>query len=226
MRNNSYVKLISKIGRPLKDIIILDNSPNAYYFNPDNGVPISTCVGEKNDNKLLEISPFLKLLSFVDDVRPHIQRYVQENTINLTKAITSLSNKLKNRENNNDYELHKKESESRLSRDKIKFQTENNKIVENNIKSLNLNMENEKENELFKKHNFVNMCIKDKCDDYLQKYISFKKTGSKSKEKEVDELMGEPKTTKNRKLNNKLISNFQNQINKSPKENKQFSPKK
>ena len=38
----NYVKDLGKIGRPLKDIIIIDNSPASYLFNPENAVPIDS----------------------------------------------------------------------------------------------------------------------------------------------------------------------------------------
>jgi len=38
--NNAYVKDLSRLGRPLKDTIIVDNSPVAYLFQPENAMPI------------------------------------------------------------------------------------------------------------------------------------------------------------------------------------------
>ena len=37
--NNTFVKDLTRLGRPMKDVIILDNSPVAYLFQPENAVP-------------------------------------------------------------------------------------------------------------------------------------------------------------------------------------------
>jgi RNA polymerase II subunit A small phosphatase-like protein len=37
-------RISGKLGRPLKDIIIVDNSPASYLFNPENAVPIDSVV--------------------------------------------------------------------------------------------------------------------------------------------------------------------------------------
>jgi carboxy-terminal domain RNA polymerase II polypeptide A small phosphatase len=36
----SYIKDLSLLGRPMQNVIIVDNSQNAYYFHPENSVPI------------------------------------------------------------------------------------------------------------------------------------------------------------------------------------------
>ena len=47
--NSSFVKDLKKLGRDLKDVIIVDNSPLAYLLNSDNGLPIMTWFDDKND---------------------------------------------------------------------------------------------------------------------------------------------------------------------------------
>ncbi len=61
---------MSKIGRQMKDIIIIDNSPSSYMFQPENGMPILSWYEDKADDKLLELIPVLISLSQVPDVRP------------------------------------------------------------------------------------------------------------------------------------------------------------
>lgn len=63
---------MNRLGRNMKDIIIIDNSPSSYMFQPENGLPILSWYEEKNDTKLFELIPVLKLISQVNDVRPII----------------------------------------------------------------------------------------------------------------------------------------------------------
>jgi carboxy-terminal domain RNA polymerase II polypeptide A small phosphatase len=44
-----YVKDLSELGRDLKDVLIIDNSPTAYLFQPDNALPIISWYDEKED---------------------------------------------------------------------------------------------------------------------------------------------------------------------------------
>lgn len=74
----SYIKDMSLIGRPMQDLIIVDNSPNAYYFHPENAVPILSWYDDADDRCLLEMIPLLEALSQVDDVRKVIPRFVNK----------------------------------------------------------------------------------------------------------------------------------------------------
>ncbi|CAM9017907.1 unnamed protein product [Wickerhamomyces anomalus] len=67
---NNYIKNLSQLGRPLNDIIILDNSPASYIFHPQHAIPISSWFSDAHDNELLDIIPFLEDLAKdnVDDV--------------------------------------------------------------------------------------------------------------------------------------------------------------
>lgn len=59
----NYIKNLSQIGRPLSDIIILDNSPASYIFHPQHAIPISSWFSDTHDNELLDIIPLLEDLS-------------------------------------------------------------------------------------------------------------------------------------------------------------------
>lgn len=64
----NYVKDLGRVGRPLKSIIIIDNSPASYMFHPENAVPIDSWFDDMNDTELLDLIPFLEDLTKVDDV--------------------------------------------------------------------------------------------------------------------------------------------------------------
>jgi len=69
----NYVKDMARIGRPLKDIIIIDNSPASYLFNPENAIPIETWFDDENDTELLDLIPFLCECAKADDVMVPLQ---------------------------------------------------------------------------------------------------------------------------------------------------------
>jgi Dullard-like phosphatase family protein len=80
--NNTFVKDLSALGRDLKDVIIVDNSPTAYAFQPENAIPILTWMDDMSDNKLSELTSVLSLLADVDDVRDYIKKIVQSDEFN------------------------------------------------------------------------------------------------------------------------------------------------
>lgn len=59
----NYIKNLSQLGRPLSEIIILDNSPASYIFHPQHAIPISSWFSDTHDNELLDIIPLLEDLS-------------------------------------------------------------------------------------------------------------------------------------------------------------------
>jgi len=64
----NYVKDLSKLGRELHQIIIVDNSPASYIFHPENAVPCSSWFDDMNDRELLDLIPFFENISKVDSV--------------------------------------------------------------------------------------------------------------------------------------------------------------
>jgi RNA polymerase II subunit A small phosphatase-like protein len=64
----NYVKDLSQLGRNLKHVIILDNSPASYIFHPTNAIPVTSWFNDMEDNELFELIPFLMDLQKVDNV--------------------------------------------------------------------------------------------------------------------------------------------------------------
>ena len=85
--NTCYVKELKKLGRELKNIIIVDNSPMSYALNPENGIPINTWFDDKTDRELYNISSILEFLSFVPDVRNYINQFIVNDEISYTNVI-------------------------------------------------------------------------------------------------------------------------------------------
>jgi CTD small phosphatase-like protein 2 len=60
IEDNDYVKDISRIGRDLSKTIIVDNMPQNFRLQKENGILIKTFYGEdQSDKSLLELIPIL-----------------------------------------------------------------------------------------------------------------------------------------------------------------------
>ncbi|XP_033966156.1 uncharacterized protein [Pseudochaenichthys georgianus] len=70
----NYVKDLSRIGRDLNKVIIIDNSPASYVFHPDNAVPVVSWFDDMSDTELLDLIPFFERLSKVEDVYEVLQQ--------------------------------------------------------------------------------------------------------------------------------------------------------
>ncbi len=74
--NGLFVKDMAKLGRPLTDVIIIDNSPSSYLFQPENSLPCTSWYDDPNDRELNELVPILEKLAIVKDVRPYLTKLV------------------------------------------------------------------------------------------------------------------------------------------------------
>jgi len=64
-----YIKDLSRLGRDLKNCIIIDNSSLSYMFNPRNAIGCKTWLGDKKDSELRDLIPVLESLRRINDVR-------------------------------------------------------------------------------------------------------------------------------------------------------------
>ena len=82
-----YVKDMARMGRKLKDVILLDNSPISYIFQPENGMPIKNWYDDRSDRELELYCDILEMLSKVSDVW-HFLPFIQgtNNNIDIRKA--------------------------------------------------------------------------------------------------------------------------------------------
>ncbi len=71
--SGNYVKDLRVLkDRNLKDVIIVDDTQEAFSCQPENGICICAFTGEKADFELEELAEFLARIADVEDVRPHI----------------------------------------------------------------------------------------------------------------------------------------------------------
>eukprot|EP00388_Colpodella_angusta_P039275 GDKK01046886.1.p1 GENE.GDKK01046886.1~~GDKK01046886.1.p1 ORF type:complete len:340 (-),score=42.96 GDKK01046886.1:1247-2266(-) len=73
--NGSRVKDLSLLGRPLDRVVLLDNSPVTYLFQPRNAIPITSYFQGKDDTELLKLLPMLTKLAAANSVYDVLDHY-------------------------------------------------------------------------------------------------------------------------------------------------------
>ena len=88
-----YIKDLSKIGRDLGKIIIVDNLSQCFKLHSENGILISSFYGEdENDNALIELQKILIKIYYDNcDVRKSIYKYKDEIFNNISKSKMNFS---------------------------------------------------------------------------------------------------------------------------------------
>ena len=162
--NGIYIKDLKRLNRPLKDLIIVDNSPLAYIFNEENGLPIKTWYDDPQDNELMKILPLLIFLSSVDDVRKYIHYFVEDNDIKYTEV-----NEYIQRYENNKNNYNQKDEQKNKENNDIINKNENSLFNDYKIKTSNI-QKNIKEKFCF--NNIKNNKDNNKINSYSQRNIN------------------------------------------------------
>lgn len=76
----NYLKdlnVLTGCTRSLEQMALVDNSPHAFGYQIDNGIPIESWFDDRTDTELLKLEAFLMTLVGCDDVRPLIREKFQ-----------------------------------------------------------------------------------------------------------------------------------------------------
>ena len=89
--NGVFIKDLSKLGRDIKKVCIIDNNKDNFGLQPENGLHISSFLGDQSDNELLILCQDLMRIinTNLNDIRPVIKeinaimvnRYIRTNAI-------------------------------------------------------------------------------------------------------------------------------------------------
>jgi len=128
--NGVFVKDLKRLNRNLKDLIIVDNSPMAFAFDTENGLPILSWFDDPIDKELANIQPLLEFLANTKDVRKYIKKFVKNNNINYEMAHKIIEESKDNKKNANEVQNINFNNEN--DEEKIDINDNNNNNVNNN----------------------------------------------------------------------------------------------
>jgi CTD small phosphatase-like protein 2 len=72
--DGNYLKDLSVLGRDLRTTVLVDNSPHAFGYQIDNGIPIESWFDDPEDTELLKLAAFLEELKEAPDVRSVVRQ--------------------------------------------------------------------------------------------------------------------------------------------------------
>lgn len=81
----AHVKDLANLNRDLRQVVIIDDDPEAYQLQPENAIPIAPFTNgrDRDDRELVELIPFLKALASerVPDFRVVLDEFRDEDGV-------------------------------------------------------------------------------------------------------------------------------------------------
>lgn len=77
----NYLKDLTVLGRDLSKAVLVDNSPHAFGYQVDNGIPIESWFDDPKDKELLKLEKFLRTLHGAEDVREVVRNTFQSHLL-------------------------------------------------------------------------------------------------------------------------------------------------
>ena len=219
-----FRKELKRLNRCLKDLIIVDNSPSAYAFDYDNGLPIKTWYDDPNDRELMKLEPLIIFLSKTKDVRKYIDRFVDDNEILYNEAMAFIDYIEKNNidilNDSDNIEINNINSEAKDNNEQ--FFEKKNKKNNNQINDYKINASNMMKNIKLGLFSFNNLAR-------IKNYKTINDTSSNQRLNNTNKEINNMKPIENIKNENNF-SNYQlkipgnqseNNINNKDKKNSQ-----
>lgn len=79
--DGKFVKDLSEVGRDLGRVVIVDDNPNAYFFQPENAIPIPSFIDDPADEELGKLVKFFEVCDCYDDMRDAVKHYLSRQEI-------------------------------------------------------------------------------------------------------------------------------------------------
>ncbi|CAK9166343.1 unnamed protein product [Ilex paraguariensis] len=76
--DGKFVKDLSELGRDLKSVVIVDDNPNSYVFQPENAIPIRPFTDDIGDGELRRLIEFFEGSDKFEDMRDAVNKYLAE----------------------------------------------------------------------------------------------------------------------------------------------------
>lgn len=79
LKDGKYIKDLSYLNRPIKDIVYIDFEDEPVENHKENAIILKKFEGDKEDRELIDLIPFLEHLGkYPGDVRKEIKRFGRE----------------------------------------------------------------------------------------------------------------------------------------------------
>ncbi|KMS96640.1 hypothetical protein BVRB_8g201030 [Beta vulgaris subsp. vulgaris] len=76
--DGKYVKDLAHMGRDLWKIVLIDDNPNSFSFQPENAIQIKPFIDDSQDNELSKLIQFFQGWEGVTDIRDAVKEFTKE----------------------------------------------------------------------------------------------------------------------------------------------------